>query len=96
MCDALQFPKEDLASAVRVVNSPNYKDDCSCVFVLISGFPEIFRKSCFCATTTSITTKIAHNVTHERHNLYKKMHKPSTWYTQLMMTVKDSKEAVIV
>ena len=44
----------------------------------------MFRKSCFCAkNTTSITTKMAHNLTHERHNFVHKNAQSSTWLREL-------------
>ena len=47
-----------------------------------------------CKNTTSITTKIALNLTHERHNFVLKNAQHSTWYTT-PDGIKHSKEAVI-
>ena len=48
-----------------------------------------------CKSTTEMTTKTAHNLTHERQ-LCTTNAQPSTWYTQFLMTIKHSEDAVVV
>ena len=85
-----------LARIVRPRSSPNFQDDCSCFLDKFHDFQKYLGSRVFVQKHNFNDNKDSTQRNTRKTQRCTKNAQPSTWHTQLLMTIKHSKEVVIV